>query len=48
MGGVTSGRKLEQERATERQANRAMIWILVIAVVAILLFWLVGYEAIFE
>ncbi len=45
---MTSERKLEQERETERQANRAMLWILVIAIVAILLFWLVGYEAIFE
>ena len=44
---MTSERKLEQERETERQANRAMIWIIGIAIVAILFFWLVGYEAIF-
>lgn len=34
-------------RETERQANRAIVAIIVVAVVAILLFWLVGYEAIF-
>lgn len=45
---MTSERKREEERETEREANRAMLWIIGIAIVAILLFWLIGYEAIFE
>jgi hypothetical protein len=37
----------ERERETVREANRAIIWIIVIALALILFFWFIGYEALF-